>query len=163
MDSRYPWMDFHFLNTTFQNISGAGSRSWINPSLVRFSYRGTKDRSINRTVRAADGIRAKCFSPYSLFTDMFSYPGPANEFRAFTDMATSTAPSPDTFHPEDIKTVGLGYIEPSPATAPLPPEHTKPARPSAVSSLSHSRASSMSESFGRSSAKRALGSSSDLE
>ncbi|KAF8505364.1 hypothetical protein BU17DRAFT_101047 [Hysterangium stoloniferum] len=69
------------------------------------------------------------------------------------------------FRPEDIKTVGLGQIELSPATAPLPPEHTKPTRPSAgpVCSLSHSRASSMGGSFGPSDAKRALSGSSDLE
>ncbi|KAF8528848.1 Spc98 family-domain-containing protein [Hysterangium stoloniferum] len=66
MDSRHPWTDFHFLNTAFQNVSRAGSRSWINPSLVRFSYRGRKDRNINRTVRAIDGLIVEYAVPFPL-------------------------------------------------------------------------------------------------
>jgi hypothetical protein len=65
------------------------------------------------------------------------------------------------FHPNDIKTIGLGKISPSPATAPLPPDHSKAVRPgpSPIASSSHSRASSVSGSFGRSDARRAMSSS----
>ena len=63
------------------------------------------------------------------------------------------------FHPNDIKTVGLGKIEPSPLTAPLLSDQSKGMRASHIASSSHSRASSVSGSFGRSDAKRALSSS----
>ena len=63
------------------------------------------------------------------------------------------------FHPNDIKTVGLGKIEPSPSTAPLPLDQSKDIRPIPVASSSHSRSSSVGGSFGRSDARRALSSS----
>lgn len=63
------------------------------------------------------------------------------------------------FHPNDIKTVGLGKIDPSPSTAPLPQDQSRGMRPSPVASSSHSRASSVSGSFGRSDAIHALSSS----
>jgi hypothetical protein len=68
-----------------------------NPSAEERKALKASSESAAVAAAVADGIRAKCFFHYSLFTDMFSYPGPANEFRAFTDMATSTAPSADTF------------------------------------------------------------------
>lgn len=71
------------------------------------------------------------------------------------------------FHPDQIRTVGLGPVEPSPSSAPLLSEKSKAKRPGlaplASSSSSHSRASSMSGSFGRSELRRTLSSSSDLE
>lgn len=67
------------------------------------------------------------------------------------------------FHPNDIKTIGLDKISSSPATAPLPPDRSKPGRsgpsPRASSSSLHSRASSVSGSLGRTDANRALSSS----
>ncbi|KAF8583337.1 kinase-like protein [Ramaria rubella] len=65
------------------------------------------------------------------------------------------------FHPNDIKTIGLEKIEPSPATAPLLPDHSRNTRPgpSPFGASSHSRASSVSGSFGRSEANRASSSS----
>ncbi|KAF8513773.1 hypothetical protein JB92DRAFT_3083136 [Gautieria morchelliformis] len=62
------------------------------------------------------------------------------------------------FHPNDIKTVGLGKIEPSPLTAPLPLDQSKSMRATPIAS-SHSRASSVGGSVGRSDARRALSSS----
>lgn len=46
----------------------AGAREWIQPSLVRFSYRGGKDkeRTISRTVKAIDGLSVEYAVPFPL-------------------------------------------------------------------------------------------------
>ncbi|KAF9450171.1 hypothetical protein P691DRAFT_665854 [Macrolepiota fuliginosa MF-IS2] len=72
MDSKQSWSDFHFLNTAFTDVVEAnvhaGARDWIQPSLVRFSYRGGKDkeRTIYRTVRAIDGLTVEYAVPFPL-------------------------------------------------------------------------------------------------
>jgi gamma-tubulin complex component 5 len=72
MDSKQSWSDFHFLNTAFADVVeaniNAGAREWIQPSLVRFSYRGGKDkeRTIYRTVKAIDGLSLEYAVPFPL-------------------------------------------------------------------------------------------------
>ncbi|KXN89493.1 Gamma-tubulin complex component 5 [Leucoagaricus sp. SymC.cos] len=72
MDSKYSWSDFHFLNTAFADVVeanfSAGGREWIQSSLVRFSYRGGKDkeRTIYRTVKAIDGLSVEYAVPFPL-------------------------------------------------------------------------------------------------
>ncbi|KDR84121.1 hypothetical protein GALMADRAFT_219953 [Galerina marginata CBS 339.88] len=72
MDSSLPWGDFHSLNTAFNDVietnMNAGAKEWVNPSLVRFSYRGNKekDRSIKRTVKAIDGLWLEYAVPFPL-------------------------------------------------------------------------------------------------
>ena len=66
------WTDFHFLNTLFNDVIeanlSANAREWLNPSLVRLSYRGNreKDRSIKRTVKAIDGLLVEYAIPFPL-------------------------------------------------------------------------------------------------
>ncbi|CCM01742.1 uncharacterized protein FIBRA_03808 [Fibroporia radiculosa] len=66
MDSRQPWTDFHFLNTAFRDVAEATPHQWIDTSLVRFSHRGAKDKSITRTVRAIDGLLIEYAVPFPL-------------------------------------------------------------------------------------------------
>lgn len=72
MDNKQSWSDFHFLNTAFTDVVEAnmlaGAREWIQPSLVRFSYRGGKDkeRTIYRTVKSIDGLSAEYAVPFPL-------------------------------------------------------------------------------------------------
>lgn len=66
MNSDQPWNDFHFLNSAFRDIVTLGSAKWIDPSLVRISYRGSKDRTISRTVRAIDGLMIEYAAPFPL-------------------------------------------------------------------------------------------------
>ena len=72
MDSPQSWADFHFLNTAFNDVvegnMNAGTKEWINPSLVRFSYRGgkDKDKTIKRTVKAIDGLGLEYAAPFPL-------------------------------------------------------------------------------------------------
>ncbi|KAH9482299.1 Gamma-tubulin complex component 5 [Psilocybe cubensis] len=72
MDSTQPWSDFHFLNTAFNDVidanRNAGVPEWVNASLVRFAYRGNKekDRAIKRTVKAIDGLIVEYAVPFPL-------------------------------------------------------------------------------------------------
>ena len=66
MDSQLSWTDFHFLNSAFRDVVDASKNHWIDPSLVRFSYRGGKDGNIHRTVRAIDGLLIEYAVPFPL-------------------------------------------------------------------------------------------------
>ncbi|KZT71569.1 hypothetical protein DAEQUDRAFT_749911 [Daedalea quercina L-15889] len=66
MDSRQAWNDFHFLNTAFHDVAEAGSQLWVDTSLVRFSHRGSRDKSIVRTVRALEGFSIEYAVPFPL-------------------------------------------------------------------------------------------------
>ncbi|EGO28082.1 hypothetical protein SERLADRAFT_447295 [Serpula lacrymans var. lacrymans S7.9] len=66
MDSSQPWNDFHFLNSAFADIVDANATNWIEPSLVRISYRGSKARMINKTVKAIDGLLVEYAVPFPL-------------------------------------------------------------------------------------------------
>ncbi|KAI0347511.1 hypothetical protein BDW22DRAFT_1368198 [Trametopsis cervina] len=64
MDTTLPWTDFHFLNATFADVATA--IKWIDPALVRFSYRGHKDKFAARTVRAIEGLQIEYAVPFPL-------------------------------------------------------------------------------------------------
>jgi gamma-tubulin complex component 5 len=72
MDNKQSWCDFHFLNTAFADVVEAnvhaGAKDWIQPSLVRFSYRGgkEKERTIHRTVKSIDGLSVEYAVPFPL-------------------------------------------------------------------------------------------------
>lgn len=72
MDSRKPWTDFHFLNTSFRDVVDSGPSSktpWITSSLVRFSFRRTtsiNDRTVGRTVRGFEGLALEYAAPFPL-------------------------------------------------------------------------------------------------
>jgi len=66
MDTSQTWSDFHFLNSTFQDVSGAQCKAWINPSLVRLSYRGRREHSEIRSVKALDGLSLEYAAPFPL-------------------------------------------------------------------------------------------------
>lgn len=68
MDTKLPWMDFHFLNTAFADV--ATGLQWIDPALVRFSYRGQqRHQSLStsaKTVRTIDGLQIEYAVPFPL-------------------------------------------------------------------------------------------------
>ncbi|KAF7338002.1 hypothetical protein MVEN_02024100 [Mycena venus] len=72
MDSHRAWGDFHFLNTAFRDVVEAGTNSggkeWIQPSLVRLSYRGFKDggKGVGRTVKAIGGLLIEYAVPFPI-------------------------------------------------------------------------------------------------
>jgi gamma-tubulin complex component 5 len=66
MDSQQSWGDFHFLNSAFGDVLDVCRSKWIESSLVRFSYRGNKDRAINRTVKSIDGLLVEYAVPFPL-------------------------------------------------------------------------------------------------
>ncbi|KAF8655331.1 hypothetical protein AX16_003104 [Volvariella volvacea WC 439] len=74
MDAKQPWHDFHFLNTAFTDVVEAsfagGTKPWIHPSLVRFSYRSSRhprdNISINRTIKAVEGLLVEYAMPFPL-------------------------------------------------------------------------------------------------
>ncbi|KAK7038051.1 Spc98 family-domain-containing protein [Favolaschia claudopus] len=72
MDSQQPWSDFHFLNTALRDVVEAGThgdgKEWIQPSLVRLSYRGSLDggQSISRTVKAISGLLVEYAVPFPI-------------------------------------------------------------------------------------------------
>lgn len=70
MDTNQTWNDFHFLNSAFRDVVEAGRTLWVDPSLVRFSHRGSKDKVISLTVRAIDGLAVEYAVPFPL-TYMF--------------------------------------------------------------------------------------------
>jgi gamma-tubulin complex component 5 len=72
MDSQQSWGDFHSLNTAFSDVveasANVGAKEWVQTSLVRLSYRGSKDKdkTINRTVKAIDGLLVEYAVPFPL-------------------------------------------------------------------------------------------------
>ncbi|KAF9026550.1 hypothetical protein BDZ89DRAFT_1134734 [Hymenopellis radicata] len=70
MDSQQHWSDFHFLNTTFTDVVESsvniGAGEWVQLSLVRLSYRGSKDKSVGRTVRGLEGLLVEYAVPFPL-------------------------------------------------------------------------------------------------
>ena len=66
MDSPQAWNDFHFLNSAFRDIVESTHSEWIDASLIRFSYRGTKAATISNTVKAIDGLLVEYALPFPL-------------------------------------------------------------------------------------------------
>lgn len=72
MDTRQPWNDFHFMNSAFRDVVALhpGRTRWIDPALVRFSFRAptapSQERSAAQTVRALDGLLIEYAVPFPL-------------------------------------------------------------------------------------------------
>ncbi|KAG7446033.1 uncharacterized protein BT62DRAFT_950010 [Guyanagaster necrorhizus] len=70
MDTQQHWSDFHFLNTTFNDVvesgSHVGAKEWVQLSLVRFSYRGSREKVAAKTVKALDGLLLEYAVPFPL-------------------------------------------------------------------------------------------------
>ncbi|KAJ7685534.1 Spc98 family-domain-containing protein [Mycena polygramma] len=72
MDSQQGWGDFHFLNTAFRDVveagTNTGAKEWIQPSLVRLSYRGSKDggKGVSRTVKVISGLLVEYAVPFPI-------------------------------------------------------------------------------------------------
>ncbi|KAK0453073.1 Spc98 family-domain-containing protein [Armillaria borealis] len=70
MDTQQHWSDFHFLNATFNDVVEAGThvgaKEWVQLSLVRFSYRGSREKVAAKTVKALDGLLLEYAVPFPL-------------------------------------------------------------------------------------------------
>jgi gamma-tubulin complex component 5 len=66
MDSGQTWNDFHFLNNTFRDALKKISINRIDPTLVRFSYSGSRDRASRGTVDALDALIVEYAAPFPL-------------------------------------------------------------------------------------------------
>ena len=66
MDSQQTWSDFHFLNKTFRDTLEECSADWIEPTLVRFSYSGSRDKALGQTVDALDDLLVEYAAPFPL-------------------------------------------------------------------------------------------------
>jgi gamma-tubulin complex component 5 len=66
MDSHQQWHDFHFLNSAFAGVVEAQRTKWVETALVRLAYRGSREKSVSRTVRAIDGLTVEYAVPFPL-------------------------------------------------------------------------------------------------
>ncbi|KAJ8514871.1 hypothetical protein ONZ45_g7639 [Pleurotus djamor] len=71
MDAQQGWADFHSLNTVLNDVvqmNSLADDNWMEPSLVRLSFRGGKDkeRSIVKSVKAVDGLAVEYAVPFPL-------------------------------------------------------------------------------------------------
>ncbi|KAG6331582.1 hypothetical protein ID866_7507 [Astraeus odoratus] len=66
MDSQQPWNDFHSLNSAFRDVVDSSGSSWIEPSLVRLSYRGSKAASVSKSMKAIEGLLVEYAVPFPL-------------------------------------------------------------------------------------------------
>jgi gamma-tubulin complex component 5 len=66
MDSQQTWSDFHFLNKTFRDTLEECSTDWIEPTLVRFSYSGSRDKALRPTVDTLDDLLVEYAAPFPL-------------------------------------------------------------------------------------------------
>ncbi len=67
------WSDFHFLNNTFRDIVQKYPTNRMEPTLIRFSYSGSRDQALRRTVEALDGLLVEYAAPFPL-TYLFGLP-----------------------------------------------------------------------------------------
>ena len=65
------WSDFHFLNNTFRDITQKYPTHRMEPTLIRFSYSGSRGQALRRTVEALDGLLVEYAAPFPL-TYLFS-------------------------------------------------------------------------------------------
>lgn len=56
VDAQERWSDFHFLNSSFQDIVAAHEDSGIDPKLTKISYQPGRERNAEITVRAFEGL-----------------------------------------------------------------------------------------------------------
>ncbi|GJE84854.1 gamma-tubulin complex component [Phanerochaete sordida] len=64
MDAEKQWGDFHFLNTAFSDV--VASSGWLDPALVRISYRGSRTNTNTRSVRTLEGFAVEYAVPFPL-------------------------------------------------------------------------------------------------
>ena len=50
------WTDYHFLNSTFRRVALSTPEVWIDPDVVRVSYRGVKREAKFESVRQLEGL-----------------------------------------------------------------------------------------------------------
>jgi gamma-tubulin complex component 5 len=66
MDSGQTWSDFHFLNNTFRDTLKKYSVNRIEPTLVRFSYSGSRDKALMRKIDALEDLLVEYAAPFPL-------------------------------------------------------------------------------------------------
>ncbi|KAG6373856.1 Spc98 family-domain-containing protein [Boletus reticuloceps] len=66
MDSQQAWNDFHFLNSAFRDVVESANSDWIDASLIRLAYRGSKATTISNTVKAIEGLLVEYAVPFPL-------------------------------------------------------------------------------------------------
>ncbi|KAI0268157.1 Spc98 family-domain-containing protein [Gloeopeniophorella convolvens] len=71
MNTQQSWTDFHFMNTSFRDTVTIYSNEWIDPTLVRLSYSGSRQKASRRTVDALEDLFVEYSAPFPL-TYLFS-------------------------------------------------------------------------------------------
>ncbi|KAF9509606.1 hypothetical protein BS47DRAFT_1396744 [Hydnum rufescens UP504] len=66
IDQKRAWSDYHSLNSLFRDVAVSTPGRWIDPSLVRFSYRGLRARNYTSSVRILDGLSVEYQVPFPL-------------------------------------------------------------------------------------------------
>jgi len=66
MDLGQTWNDFHFLNNTFRDTLKKFPVNRIEPTLVRFSYSGPRDKALKGTIDALEDLRVEYVAPFPL-------------------------------------------------------------------------------------------------
>jgi gamma-tubulin complex component 5 len=66
MDLGQTWNDFHFLNNTFRDTLKQYSVNRIEPTLVRFSYSGSRDKASKGTIDALGDLVVEYAAPFPL-------------------------------------------------------------------------------------------------
>jgi gamma-tubulin complex component 5 len=66
MDSQQTWSDFHFLNKTFRDTLEECTINWIQTTLVRFSYSGSREKALRPTIDALDDLLVEYAAPFPL-------------------------------------------------------------------------------------------------
>lgn len=66
MDSQQSWHDFHVLNSAFRDVVESSWLNWIEPSLVRLSYRGNEAASVPTSMEAISGLLVEYAVPFPL-------------------------------------------------------------------------------------------------
>ncbi|KAI0005111.1 Spc98 family-domain-containing protein [Russula compacta] len=66
MESGQTWNDFHFLNNTFRDTLKKCTINKMEPTLVRFSYSGSRDMALRGTVYALDDLLVEYAMPFPL-------------------------------------------------------------------------------------------------
>ena len=66
MDLGQTWIDFHFLNNTFRDTLKKYSASRIEPTLVRFSYSGSREKALKGKIDALGDLLVEYAAPFPL-------------------------------------------------------------------------------------------------
>lgn len=66
MDLGQFWSDFHFLNNAFRETLNKYSIDRIEPTLVRFSYSGSRSKASRGTVDALEDLLVEYAAPFPL-------------------------------------------------------------------------------------------------